>query len=920
MSIDNVSNKNLPEVSGSGWAEGGPALFPFLAGSLSVLLGFISIASWFEGVPLFFLTANDRASIYLTTAFCFLLTGFAVIFLSSGMKRVGRFLSVIVGSIAVLTLFECATHYRTGVDLLWLDGFSEIAERSQGRMVAATAVEFLLIAITIFILSFGRSFRWSSLFLFGLMIAIVSVGLTALFGRLVPGSPECFSHAVRMTPESAIGMIVLGVGLGALAVRVKSASVPDVRDLWRAIIVYSTVGALVIALVSSLLAVLPLYDRLHRAVDEQLSGLVRSRASAMTHALRRAQIEFRNVTDRPASIEVEADFYRSAVSREYYVRLARKMIEDALKVDNTIRGLVRVDPEGNELFSSGLEIPVAARPVHSPGGDQNDIDYLSTRPLLLNGRYYIVGSLPAYASYNRLIGRDYALIDLSDLFDILRDETGLPAEARLFLVVRGTTAPSLFSIAGSAVNEESASGEIEVAAKLALDRQYGIMAPNLSDRRERLIAYTPIAESSMGIVLTEDSSEVYSRMNSNFTQHLAGVVLMALLGTFGIFLLVRDLVRHAEQLQVSLGRKTEALNVELRERARIEKELRSTRAKADVLVSNAPDGILMIDENGLLTGMNPAAESLFAAGSSQIEGKPLSTLLLSPDENENAANFLERCLARRGPHTVEAQGLTSAGVKFPVELSITTFDMGAEHLCLAFVRDIRGRKKDEEAIRASLREKEALLTEIHHRVKNNLQIISSLLSLQGRKLDDERSKEAIQESQQRVKSIALIHELVYQSGFLSRIDFSIYAKQLVARLMTVSDPSNRIVLEFDGHETFLNLDTAIPSGLILNELVCNTLKHAFPDNRPGKIFLQILEADDAIVHLTVGDNGVGFGPGISYQNSSSLGFKLISSLIKQLDANLDVQSGPTGTTFKITYVNKLHIKGDTHERSTHIGG
>jgi len=201
--------------------------------------------------------------------------------------------------------------------------------------------------------------------------------------------------------------------------------------------------------------------------------------------------------------------------------------------------------------------------------------------------------------------------------------------------------------------------------------------------------------------------------------------------------------------------------------------------------------------------------------------------------------------------------------------------------------DITERKQAEIQIQASLREKEVLLQEIHHRVKNNLQVISSLLDLQSQYITDPTTVELFQESQNRVKSMALVHEKLYQSQDFARINFAEYIENLTSYLFQIYIVEcNYVDLRFSINEVNLTIDTAIPCGLIISELVSNALKYAFPNGREGIIEVILTAAPDNRCHLTVKDNGVGFPPDLEFTKPKSLGLQLINVLTEQLEGTL----------------------------------
>jgi two-component sensor histidine kinase len=215
-------------------------------------------------------------------------------------------------------------------------------------------------------------------------------------------------------------------------------------------------------------------------------------------------------------------------------------------------------------------------------------------------------------------------------------------------------------------------------------------------------------------------------------------------------------------------------------------------------------------------------------------------------------------------------------------------------------------RRSEQTVRASLREKEVLLKEIHHRVKNNLQVISSLLNLQARYLPDPAARAIFSQSQNRVQSIALVHERLYESADLSHVDFGKYVAVLLDNIFDTHDALGRgIAKVIDVGEVHLTVDVAIPCGLIVNELVTNALKHAFPDGRAGEVRVSLSENPEGTLNLMVADDGVGMPAGLDPRNTVSLGLDLVVTFAEQLNAEVTINR-ENGTQFGFRF-RKLGI-------------
>ena len=215
--------------------------------------------------------------------------------------------------------------------------------------------------------------------------------------------------------------------------------------------------------------------------------------------------------------------------------------------------------------------------------------------------------------------------------------------------------------------------------------------------------------------------------------------------------------------------------------------------------------------------------------------------------------------------------------------------------------DITARKQVENQLKASLKEKEVLLKEIHHRVKNNLQIISSLLRLQSGYIKDKQALEIFQDSQNRVRAMALIHENLYQTNDLAKIEFSEYIRKLKINLIRCYN-SNNININANIEEVYLKIDTAIPCALIINELVSNSMKHAFINNDEGEVYVEFITLQKGKYSLSVSDNGVGVRENIDSLKKQSLGLKLVWNLVEQLEGTI-IYNSKLGASFRITFID-----------------
>ena len=337
---------------------------------------------------------------------------------------------------------------------------------------------------------------------------------------------------------------------------------------------------------------------------------------------------------------------------------------------------------------------------------------------------------------------------------------------------------------------------------------------------------------------------------------------------------------------------------DLQELARSEKRYRT-------LVETPNFVVMLLDSDGSYLYVSPQiVDWLGYTPDDFYRGPNFRRDIVHPDDVDITESFHE---ASEPGHKVQefrwrhrnGRYLWAAGSIFPIYESAEDEQIQNVSMVQVVAQDITERKEAEEQIRSSLEEKEVLLKEIHHRVKNNLQIISSLLHLQSARLDDASLVDAFQDSQHRIRSMALIHEELYRSADLARIDFSAYATRLVDNLIDSFGASGRIATSLNMDRAQLTIDRAIPMGLIVNELVSNALKYAFPDERTGVIRIDLrFGVDGETFSLSVIDDGVGVPESLDIDSAETLGLRLVTSLVGQLKARLVLDRG-NGTAFRV---------------------
>ena len=335
---------------------------------------------------------------------------------------------------------------------------------------------------------------------------------------------------------------------------------------------------------------------------------------------------------------------------------------------------------------------------------------------------------------------------------------------------------------------------------------------------------------------------------------------------------------------------------------RTQLELTKTRDEYADLYDNAPVGYLTLNEKGIILKANHAIANMLGVDRAPLLNRPFSQFV-SAASQDNYYFFINRLLDGRYCQTLELELKKNGDATFFAQLESIAVK-GSVNDSLEFriiVADISKRKQVEEQIRGTLQEKEVLLKEIHHRVKNNLQVVSSLLDLQIGSIKNKQANELLREAQGRVQAMSVVHETLHTSGSLSEIDLPTYLSILTSSIFQIySGKPDKIGLKCEVEKIPISIDQASPLGLIISELISNSLKYAFPDDRKGEITVCIEKMSNELV-LTVSDDGVGMPEDIDWRSLDSLGLKLVRTLAEnQLGGSAELGNG-NGTQFTITF-------------------
>lgn len=325
-----------------------------------------------------------------------------------------------------------------------------------------------------------------------------------------------------------------------------------------------------------------------------------------------------------------------------------------------------------------------------------------------------------------------------------------------------------------------------------------------------------------------------------------------------------------------------------------------------VITRNMAEGICVVRaDNGVIAYANRKFEQMFGYDPGELDGQHVSIVNYATETTSAEAvnQAIRQAVLANREATYEVHNVKKDGTPFWCSATTSVFEhpeLGT--VLVAVQQDITDRKESQEKLQASLKEKELLLKEIYHRVKNNLQVIYSLLNLQARNVPDSAALSVLRDSQSRVRAMALVHEKLYKSEDLTRIDLADYIHSLAYSLLeTYRSGSNSVALRLEVEPCSLDIEMALPCGLMLTELVSNSLKYAFPNGRPGEIAIISSSGPANQVTLRVQDNGIGLPGECDLRSVSSLGLSLVQNLAKQIRGEVAIAPQPVGTAFQITF-------------------
>jgi len=856
-----------------GWANG---LQLWLTGPLLVLLGGTVLIGWIGHWPLLVGLLPGFPPMVINTALMFVASGLALLALARTQRRALRLLGVGVGILALAVLAEHGLDLDLGIDLATAHAWAQDGFPHPGRPARATALCFALTALALILLG-NRARPWLARTVATLAVLILLISLSSGFGHLLGLDSLYPSYVLRgMSIPTAAGMLLLGSCLLWTTLREKLRD--QVRGDDTRII---AIGSLL--LVGSAMATgLPILHVVRSQVEATMVTGLRTALGMevqLIDAILRLRMERAAIiTNRPNAI--------STLGRNPDDTAARELVQatmdsfrphgfSALRV--TLPGGKVVAASGRFVVDPELSVPLSTDNRHA---------------LLWRDAYYLRSRFEIRdADQDLLLATVETEQPMPQIAAAIEGARSLGQTGELQLCQRREARIDCFS---DTLSRQPFSVPITSPhdSRLLLRAAIGgtgIHRGRDYSGRQVIGIYAPVMQHGLFAVLKIDSAALYGPLRRS----LEIVLALGALAVVGGSLLFRAVVKpiaaeliRAREISAGKSRAMERLHAFQR-----------------AVFEQAPDGILVSDGEGLIIEANERIAALFGHARERLQGMRIEELVpqrVRAEHHHHRAAFQQAPSTRGMSHDRSLQGQRADGSEFPIEVALAPMNTPEGQRVIAIVKDVSEARRAEQLIRDSLKEKELLLGEIHHRVKNNLQIVQSLLDMQAGLTGDAAAASALRDSQNRVQSMALIHQTLYQSHNFAEVEFGHFLNSLTSHLQS-SYGRRDLLLSSHAERVSLPIDRAIPCGLIVNELVTNALKHGFPDGRSGSIKIELKRLDEQHVEVAVSDDGIGIPDSLDLDTLSSLGMQLVGVLAEQLHARLRIQRrGPTRVAFSFT--------------------
>jgi PAS domain S-box-containing protein len=874
--------------------------FAFVVGYLLFLLGILVLLGWRFDLPAVKTVFPGLAPMKPNTALLFLLSGVSLAAnAASGLPR-GREIShacaLAVLAIGILTLLQRLTGRGFGIDELLFPDPDTPPHLHPGRMSWATNLAFLLASAALLMSSMAQRKPPIAKLARLCTVGVVAIGLVGLIGYSLHFDLLYASYAYHsIALHTAAGLVALGIGIwacgedGAWAHRVLAHDERVARAAaWLLAFAAGVTGITGFAALE-----LQVENILARGLRAALDA--GTRQIVTTVRLRSTNAEI--IASRPNLLKHLRLLATDPGNAEYRL-VVQGVIESFAAHDfSVIRILL---PDGQEVGHLGGTAGPASMEIRLDRENETSLVwrdglYLRHRLLLRDAQ--------------GLLGLIMAEQPMPSLNQTLFDIETLGESAEMLLCGRSGEAlacfPSRLTGSPAAAPRQSDDAPRFVQRMLGEHDRLGV----LRDYRGQYVlgAHAPVGALGLVAVFKVDADEVYLPIGQQFQIALLLVILLSASGALLVRRQVQPLVQALEKRADDLAAVNTALQVS-------EKRFRA-------LLDGAPDVILIVDDEGNITFANARAEAVFGYPPSTLVSQAIEVLIPQRYHDKHAAHrraYSEAPQTRAMGSALDLYARHADGREIPVDVMLSPIAVAQGSVVMAIVRDVTERKQAEDKIEAALQEKTALLNEVHHRVKNNLQVISSLLNLQANHTQNPELQVLLGESQGRVRAMALIHQLLYERKDFSRVHLGQYLEHLGYLLSSTQGAEAKgIALRVTAAEVYLDLQRAVPFGLLANELVTNAFKHAFPGNRAGEIRIELLLKDTDEVVLVVSDTGIGLPAGLDLKKISSLGLQLVTLLADQVKAKLTMSSG-IGARFELRF--SALEKEQHHDSDQHSNG
>lgn len=867
----------LPGSSPAAWRESLPVKAAEIIGVLLVLLGGTVIIGWWLHLPMTVRLSPELPTMVINTAGGFMLAGMALMLMRSDTLAARRSASAAGGLLTLLAALVLAEHLLLadlGIDWSAAHAWLKDPSRKPGQMPAGTAVAFLMAGMALALAPWMHG-RWMRGTVQTLTYGVGIIGVLALAGYLVNASllfPRYPFDDVAV--HTATGLFFLAIGMASAWTAFG----------WRQAQLFNSEHDQITLKAATILVLVALGTGVTILAILQARFETLTRISVQAALTTRTQTFANLIALREVNAQIAAT--RPAVLRN--LRIIHKGQDDGSNLANiqaVIDGLLQQGfsalayhgVDGRLIAGKGVFVQAPAIAVTLATPEKAELiwdgGFLLRHRIVMRDAQGTAGTVLVEQKLPILTRLAHDLTALGKTWDM-----GLCVQRQEVLqCFPQRLNPQVFFT--PLVNVDG----ISLPMTRALRGETGSMITRDYRTQNVVAAYGPVGRFDLGMVVKVDASEVLAPVRE---QMLLAIGLMSLFA-FGGTMLLRQRIRP---LVVKL--------------VDAETQARTQEQRFRQLLESAPDAIVIADPAGLIFLVNAQAEAMFGHTRTELLGQPVEMLMperFRQRHSQHRRHFGAEPQLRPMGAELELYGLRKNGKEFPTEILLSPLKTDQGMLVLAAIRDISRTKDIEQQIRASLQEKEALLQEIHHRVKNNLQIITSLLSLQSAYIDDPRTLVQFQESQDRISSMALIHEMLYQSETLATVDLTDYVKSLARILLHTYTARSNIDLEIELMPAAVSIDTAVPVGLMLNELLTNALKYAFPDGRPGRLLVALSTEPGGVIRLQVEDNGVGLRPGAQLAQAETLGLRLVRMFARQLRAEVAMRSEPGHTSFDIRF-------------------